>query len=190
MLLKSTLRLVSDALVLAGHHTSCRHLFVCSVHTETLVFFFSQCVSFFVFFSECVSFFALQENQLKVIECNLRVSRSFPFASKTLNCDFIALATSVIIGAPVDLERATHTNSDGRVGIKVCPSRGALLSFCLSVDHSSITGQLSSLALLFFLFLSSSMLVLSCLVFMLLALLSLVFLFLGSTVLLLSLGWS
>ncbi|XP_042898576.1 multifunctional protein CAD isoform X2 [Parasteatoda tepidariorum] len=39
-----------------------------------------------------------KDNQLKVIECNLRVSRSFPFVSKTLNCDFIAKATQVIMG--------------------------------------------------------------------------------------------
>ena len=32
--------------------------------------------------------FLLQDNQLKVIECNLRVSRSFPFISKTLGHDF------------------------------------------------------------------------------------------------------
>ncbi|XP_035222284.1 CAD protein-like isoform X1 [Stegodyphus dumicola] len=57
-----------------------------------------------------------KDNQLKVIECNLRVSRSFPFVSKTLNCDFVALATQVIMGLkpdPVDII------SCGRVGVKV-----------------------------------------------------------------------
>merc|ERR1712106_832211 len=39
-----------------------------------------------------------KDNELKVIECNLRVSRSFPFVSKTLSHDFIATATQVIIG--------------------------------------------------------------------------------------------
>ena len=34
-----------------------------------------------------------KDNELKVIECNLRVSRSFPFVSKTLDFDFIAMAT-------------------------------------------------------------------------------------------------
>ncbi|KAI9553712.1 hypothetical protein GHT06_021642 [Daphnia sinensis] len=38
----------------------------------------------------------------KVIECNLRVSRSFPFVSKTLDHDFIAMATRVIVGQRVD----------------------------------------------------------------------------------------
>ncbi|XP_076329869.1 carbamoyl-phosphate synthetase 2, aspartate transcarbamylase, and dihydroorotase rudimentary isoform X2 [Tachypleus tridentatus] len=58
-----------------------------------------------------------KDNQLKVIECNLRVSRSFPFVSKTLNCDFIALATQVVMGEhpdPVDL-----AFGGGRVGVKV-----------------------------------------------------------------------
>ena len=36
-----------------------------------------------------------KDNELKVIECNLRVSRSFPFVSKTLDHDFIAVATQV-----------------------------------------------------------------------------------------------
>ncbi|KAH9406410.1 hypothetical protein TYRP_013385 [Tyrophagus putrescentiae] len=47
-----------------------------------------------------------KDNDLKVIECNLRISRSFPFVSKTLNCDLVALATRVIMGIkqrPIDL---------------------------------------------------------------------------------------
>lgn len=43
-----------------------------------------------------------KDNQLKVIECNLRASRSFPFVSKTLNYDFIATATKVIMGEEVE----------------------------------------------------------------------------------------
>lgn len=38
-----------------------------------------------------------KNNELFVIECNLRVSRSFPFVSKTLDFDFVALATSAIM---------------------------------------------------------------------------------------------
>ncbi|RWS17955.1 CAD protein-like protein [Dinothrombium tinctorium] len=66
-----------------------------------------------------------KDNQLKVIECNLRVSRSFPFVSKTLNCDFVALATRVIIGEKIDPIEVTYGNfaKDGstksRVGVKV-----------------------------------------------------------------------
>ena len=43
-----------------------------------------------------------KDNQLKVIECNLRVSRSFPFISKTLDHDMVAMATKVIVGVPVE----------------------------------------------------------------------------------------
>lgn len=58
-----------------------------------------------------------KDNQLKVIECNLRVSRSFPFVSKTLNFDFVAYATRVIMGEKP--EPANVTFGCGRVGIKV-----------------------------------------------------------------------
>uniref|UniRef100_A0AC35TK30 CAD protein n=1 Tax=Rhabditophanes sp. KR3021 TaxID=114890 RepID=A0AC35TK30_9BILA len=40
-----------------------------------------------------------KDNELKVIECNLRVSRSFPFVSKTLNFDFVAMATRIMMCA-------------------------------------------------------------------------------------------
>jgi carbamoylphosphate synthase large subunit len=39
-------------------------------------------------------------NMVKVIECNLRASRTFPFISKTLDANFIALATKAMLGAP------------------------------------------------------------------------------------------
>ena len=38
---------------------------------------------------------------MKVIECNLRASRSFPFVSKTLQCNFIDLATRAMLDLPV-----------------------------------------------------------------------------------------
>jgi carbamoyl-phosphate synthase large subunit len=41
------------------------------------------------------------DNDVKVIECNLRASRSFPFVSKVYRINFIDLATRVIMGAPV-----------------------------------------------------------------------------------------
>jgi carbamoyl-phosphate synthase large subunit len=48
-----------------------------------------------------------QEAVLKVIECNLRASRSFPFVSKVLGVNFVDIATAAIVGqdvpAPVDL---------------------------------------------------------------------------------------
>jgi len=42
--------------------------------------------------------FLAKENAIKVIECNLRASRSFPFVSKVLKIDFIELATKVMLG--------------------------------------------------------------------------------------------
>jgi len=67
-----------------------------------------------------------KDNQLSVIECNLRVSRSFPFVSKTLNFDFVALATRVIMGervSPIDITLGNPfsigTTKVTRVGVKV-----------------------------------------------------------------------
>ena len=42
--------------------------------------------------------FMARDNDVEVIECNLRASRSFPFISKTMNCNFISLATRVMLG--------------------------------------------------------------------------------------------
>ena len=42
-----------------------------------------------------------RENDIKVIECNLRASRSFPFVSKVLKINLIELATKVMLGLPV-----------------------------------------------------------------------------------------
>lgn len=79
-----------------------------------------------------------KNNELKVIECNVRVSRSFPFVSKTLNHDFVAMATRVIIGQtvePVDVLGGT-----GIVGVKVPQfsfSRLAGADVMLGVEMSS-----------------------------------------------------
>lgn len=59
-----------------------------------------------------------KNNELKVIECNLRVSRSFPFVSKTLDVDFVAIATKVIVGHKVE-PVTIDLSAIGRVGIKV-----------------------------------------------------------------------
>jgi carbamoyl-phosphate synthase large subunit len=45
--------------------------------------------------------FIAKDNEVKVIECNLRASRSFPFVSKTLKINFIELATRIMIGEKV-----------------------------------------------------------------------------------------
>lgn len=49
-----------------------------------------------------------KNNELKVIECNVRVSRSFPFVSKTLDHDFVAMATRVIVGISVEPVEVLH----------------------------------------------------------------------------------
>jgi len=58
-----------------------------------------------------------KNNDLKVIECNLRVSRSFPFVSKTLDHDFIQVATQVAMGFSPPAVDCTMGN--GRIGVKV-----------------------------------------------------------------------
>lgn len=61
--------------------------------------------------------FLLQDDQLKVIECNVRVSRSFPFVSKTLGVDLVALATQAIMRE--DVEPVGLMRGKGIVGVKV-----------------------------------------------------------------------
>nr|CAB3227410.1 CAD protein [Phallusia mammillata] len=46
-----------------------------------------------------------KENQLKVIECNVRTSRSFPFVSKTLDCNLVAIATQAIMNMDLNLNK-------------------------------------------------------------------------------------
>lgn len=46
--------------------------------------------------------FLAKDNDIKVIECNLRASRSFPFVSKVLKINFIELATKIMLGLPVE----------------------------------------------------------------------------------------
>ena len=61
--------------------------------------------------------FLARENDIKVIECNLRASRSFPFVSKVLKVNLIELATRVMLGLPVDPPSASLFDLD-YVGIK------------------------------------------------------------------------
>ena len=61
-----------------------------------------------------------KDDKLKVIECNLRVSRSFPFASKTLNINLIDIATKVIIQPEIDISNSIpSTVNFDRIGVKV-----------------------------------------------------------------------
>ena len=61
--------------------------------------------------------FLAKENDIKVIECNLRASRSFPFVSKVLKINFIELATRVMIGEKVESPSKSAFDLD-YVGIK------------------------------------------------------------------------
>ena len=58
-----------------------------------------------------------KDNDIKVIECNLRASRSFPFVSKVLKINFIELATRVMLGLPVEKPSKNEFDLD-YVGIK------------------------------------------------------------------------
>jgi carbamoyl-phosphate synthase large subunit len=61
--------------------------------------------------------FISKDNEVKVIECNLRASRSFPFVSKVLGTDFIKTATSAIMGKKTGKFVASPLDLD-HVGVK------------------------------------------------------------------------
>lgn len=107
--------------------------------------------------------FLAKENDIKVIECNLRASRSFPFVSKVLKINLIEMATRIMLGLPVEkpakslfdldyvgikasqfsfnrLQKAdpvlgVDMASTGEVGCLGEDSRTALLKSMLSVGH-------------------------------------------------------
>ncbi len=107
--------------------------------------------------------FLARENDIKVIECNLRASRSFPFVSKVLKINLIELATRIMLGLPVEkpskslfdldyvgvkasmfsfnrLQKAdpvlgVDMASTGEVGCLGEDSRAALMKSMLSVGH-------------------------------------------------------
>ncbi|KAK5879721.1 hypothetical protein CesoFtcFv8_022814 [Champsocephalus esox] len=84
-----------------------------------------------------------KDDQLKVIECNVRVSRSFPFVSKTLGVDLVALATQAIVGQEV--EPIGLMRGKGIVGVKVPQfsfSRLAGADVVLGVEMTS-TGEVA-----------------------------------------------
>lgn len=61
--------------------------------------------------------FLAKENDIKVIECNLRASRSFPFVSKVLKINLIELATRIMLSLPVEKPAKSLFDLD-YVGIK------------------------------------------------------------------------
>ena len=58
-----------------------------------------------------------RDNEIKVIECNLRASRSFPFVSKVLKINFIDIATRIMLGLPVEKPNKSLFDFD-YVGVK------------------------------------------------------------------------
>ncbi|KAG2002539.1 aspartate carbamoyltransferase [Coprinopsis cinerea AmutBmut pab1-1] len=62
--------------------------------------------------------FIAKNNEIKVIECNLRAARSFPFVSKVTGIDAIEMATKVMLGLPVEAYPDPGLPSD-YVGVKV-----------------------------------------------------------------------
>jgi carbamoyl-phosphate synthase/aspartate carbamoyltransferase len=62
--------------------------------------------------------FIAKNNEIKVIECNVRAARSFPFVSKVTGIDAIEMATDVMLGLPVEPYPATNLPPN-YVGIKV-----------------------------------------------------------------------
>ena len=90
--------------------------------------------------------FLAKNNDIKVIECNLRASRSFPFVSKVLKINFIDLATRVMLGLPVEKPNKSAFDLD-YVGIKASQfsfSRLGGADPVLGVDMAS-TGEVGCL---------------------------------------------
>ena len=86
--------------------------------------------------------FLAKDNDIKVIECNLRASRSFPFVSKVSKQNFIDTATRVMLGMPVDKPGKSAFDLD-YVGIKASQFSFSRLQGAdpvLGVDMSS-TGE-------------------------------------------------
>ncbi|MDE5719602.1 MAG: carbamoyl-phosphate synthase (glutamine-hydrolyzing) large subunit, partial [Paramuribaculum sp.] len=90
--------------------------------------------------------FLAKNNDIKVIECNLRASRSFPFVSKVLKLNFIDIATKVMLGIPVEKPSKSAFDLD-YVGIKASQFSFSRLQGAdpvLGVDMSS-TGEVGCL---------------------------------------------
>ncbi|KAA6301384.1 MAG: Carbamoyl-phosphate synthase large chain [Candidatus Ordinivivax streblomastigis] len=86
--------------------------------------------------------FLAKDNDIKVIECNLRASRSFPFVSKVLKLNFIELATRIMLGEEVEKPHKNEFDLD-YVGIKASQfsfSRLQKADPVLGVDMAS-TGE-------------------------------------------------
>ncbi len=86
--------------------------------------------------------FLAKDNDIKVIECNLRASRSFPFVSKVLKTNFIEIATKIMLEAPFEKPSKSAFELD-YIGIKASQFSFARLQKAdpvLGVDMAS-TGE-------------------------------------------------
>lgn len=86
--------------------------------------------------------FLAKNREIKVIECNLRASRSFPFVSKILKRNFIETATKIMLDAPYQKPDSSEFDID-RIGVKASQFSFARLQNAdpvLGVDMSS-TGE-------------------------------------------------
>lgn len=91
--------------------------------------------------------FLARENEIKVIECNLRASRSFPFVSKVSNFNMINLATKIMLGRPYTPPHKNAFDLD-HVGIKASQFSFTRLQKAdpvLGVDMTS-TGEVGCIA--------------------------------------------
>ena len=90
--------------------------------------------------------FLAKNRDVKVIECNLRASRSFPFVSKILKRNFIETATKIMLDAPYERPDKSEFDID-RIGVKASQFSFARLQNAdpvLGVDMSS-TGEVGCL---------------------------------------------
>ena len=90
--------------------------------------------------------FLAKNREVKVIECNLRASRSFPFVSKILKRNFIETATKIMLDAPYQRPDKSEFDID-RIGVKASQFSFARLQNAdpvLGVDMSS-TGEVGCL---------------------------------------------
>ena len=90
--------------------------------------------------------FLAKNREVKVIECNLRASRSFPFVSKILKRNFIETATRIMLDAPYERPDKSEFDID-RIGVKASQFSFARLQNAdpvLGVDMSS-TGEVGCL---------------------------------------------
>jgi carbamoyl-phosphate synthase large subunit len=90
--------------------------------------------------------FLAKNREVKVIECNLRASRSFPFVSKILKRNFIETATKIMLDAPYQIPEKSEFDID-RIGVKASQFSFARLQNAdpvLGVDMSS-TGEVGCL---------------------------------------------